>query len=77
MFDARRWQPLLYPCSSTLFRILLYYLMENRFRVVHDRVHDASEGSSTKWQGPFSFVQMADTQLGMFHADREWDEEVV
>ncbi|EER12627.1 conserved hypothetical protein [Perkinsus marinus ATCC 50983] len=50
--------------------------MENRFRVVHDRVHDASEGSSTKWQGPFSFVQMADTQLGMFHADREWDEEV-
>lgn len=29
-----------------------------------------------EWKGSFMFVQMADTQLGMLHADKSWDEEL-
>lgn len=32
----------------------------------------AQEG---KWQGPFFFAQLADTQFGMFEGDERWDQE--
>lgn len=47
-----------------------------RFRKAHHRCFDglsfAEEGD---WQGSFSFVQIADPQLGMLHGDRSWEEE--
>ncbi|HEU4752068.1 MAG TPA: metallophosphoesterase, partial [Armatimonadota bacterium] len=28
-----------------------------------------------RWQGPFFFIQLADTQFGMFNSDRSWEKE--
>eukprot|EP00747_Dinoflagellata_sp_TGD_P168254 gnl/TRDRNA2_/TRDRNA2_194200_c0_seq1.p1 gnl/TRDRNA2_/TRDRNA2_194200_c0~~gnl/TRDRNA2_/TRDRNA2_194200_c0_seq1.p1 ORF type:complete len:389 (-),score=80.93 gnl/TRDRNA2_/TRDRNA2_194200_c0_seq1:15-1181(-) len=48
-----------------------------RFKGAVDRsfsgLNEAAEGT---WQGPFSFVQLADPQIGMFHGNASWEEEL-
>lgn len=49
---------------------------DSRFRRAHDRVFDGfSAHGEGCWQGDFSFVVLADTQLGMLNSDQSWEEE--
>lgn len=54
-----------------------YDAFDFRFRRARGRAFEGlSEANEASWRGEYSFVQLADPQLGMLHGDQSWEEEL-